>query len=98
VATDITEWVRVSRLLEQRVADRTHELSTLLELSYEITTTEGLDYQLDQILERLNLIVDFCNPAIVLSDEDTWTIRVSLPPTNLEQASTCAYLLRMQTP
>ena len=37
VVTDITERVLASQLLEQRVAERTRELSTLLELSHEIT-------------------------------------------------------------
>jgi two-component system nitrate/nitrite sensor histidine kinase NarX len=85
VITDITERVRTGHLLEQRVDERTHELSTLLELSHEITSTEGLDYQLNQILARLKTIVDFNNAAIVVSEEKSWSVKACWPTTSLEQ-------------
>lgn len=85
VITDITERVRAGRLLEQRVDERTHELYTLLELSHEITSTEGLDFQLNQILERLKMVVDYSYAAILLSEEESWAIKVCFPATILEQ-------------
>jgi PAS domain S-box-containing protein len=84
VITDITERVQASRLLEQRVADRTQELSTLLELSHEITTSQSLDYLLNQILERLKTILDYRSSAIILFEEQHWRI-IACWPASLEK-------------
>ncbi len=79
VVTDITERVQASRLLEQRVSERTRELSTLLEISHEITTTQGLDDILDRILERLKSIVDYRHSAFLVFEEEHWSIRACWP-------------------
>ena len=79
VITDITERVQASRLLEQRVSERTRELSTLLEISQEITTTQGLDGILNRNLERLKSILDYRQSAILVFEEEHWRIRASWP-------------------
>ncbi len=79
VVTDITERVQASRLLEQRVSERTRQLSTLLEISHEITTTQALDDILRRILERLKSILDYHHSAIIVFDETLWCIRASWP-------------------
>ena len=84
VVTDITERVQASRLLEQRVLDRTRQLSTLLEISHEITTTQSLDDILRRILEQLKTIVDYRLSAILIFEEANWNIKASWP-VNLEK-------------
>jgi PAS domain S-box-containing protein len=79
VVTDITERVEASRLLEKRVAERTHQLSTLLEISHEINTTQALDNILRRILEQLKSIVDYRHSAILIFEEANWNIGASWP-------------------
>jgi len=79
VVTDISDRVQARRLLEQRVAERTHELSTLLELSQEIATTRGLDYLLNRLLERLKQVVDYRHAAILMIQEARWEIGAVWP-------------------
>ena len=64
VITDITERVLAGRNLEQRVSERTRELSTLLEVSHDINAAQELDFILNRILERLKTIVDYGGSAI----------------------------------
>ena len=47
------------QLLEQRVAERTHELTTLLRVSHNITTTLDLESLLGLILEQLREVVEY---------------------------------------
>jgi PAS domain S-box-containing protein len=79
VITDITERVQASRLLELRVSERTRELSTLLEISHEITTTQGLDDILNRNLELLKSILDYRHSAVLLIEEEHWRIRACWP-------------------
>jgi PAS domain S-box-containing protein len=58
IVRDVTERVRSVQLLEQRVAERTHELSTLLAVSHNIAATLDLGTLLDLILDQLRTIVD----------------------------------------
>ena len=89
VFTDITERVQASRLLEQRIAERTNELSTLLELSQKITTSEittsgGLENLLSQILERLKLIVEYCSSAIFVFEKEKWSLKATWPVSSVK--------------
>ena len=64
VVTDISEQVQASQLLEQRVAERTHELSTLLEVSHVVVGDLELKSLLALILDKLKLVVNFSGAAI----------------------------------
>ena len=52
IAEEITEQVQAVQLLEQRVEERTHQLSTLLQIASSMTLTLELDPLLDMILDR----------------------------------------------
>jgi PAS domain S-box-containing protein len=71
IAHDITERVQAQQLLEQRVEERTRELSTLLEVSHNVASTIELNPLLDLILDQLKVVVDYAGSAItILEDED----------------------------
>jgi PAS domain S-box-containing protein len=58
VVRDVTERVRAYDLLEQRVDERTRELSTLLEVSNNVASTLALEPLLSKILHEVKQIVD----------------------------------------
>jgi PAS domain S-box-containing protein len=65
---DITEQVRAYELLEQRVAERTRELSALLEVSHNVASTLELAPLLGLILEQLKTVVDNTGAAIFTAE------------------------------
>ncbi|HKV57179.1 MAG TPA: PAS domain S-box protein, partial [Ktedonobacteraceae bacterium] len=68
---DITEQVQAQQLLEQRVEERTRELSTLLEVSHNVASTIDLNILLELILDQLKVVVDYAGSAItILEGED----------------------------
>ena len=79
IITDITERVQASHLLEQRITERTRELTSLLEITHEITTTQGLDDILYRILERLKSIVDYRHSTFLVFEEEYWRIQAYWP-------------------
>lgn len=74
VVTDITERVLAGRNLEQRVDERTRELTTLLDVSHDITATQDLESILDLVLERLKTIVDYHGAVVFAEKDDCWNI------------------------
>jgi PAS domain S-box-containing protein len=74
VVTDITERVQASRLLEQRVDERTQELTTLLGISRDISASRDLIIVLDRMLERLKTVVDYRGFAILAEEDGKWRI------------------------
>jgi PAS domain S-box-containing protein len=71
IVRDVTELVQAQQLLEQRVEERTRELSTLLEVSHNVASTIELKPLLDLILDQLKVVVDYTGSAIaILEDED----------------------------
>ena len=66
MAEDITEQFQASQLLEQRVAERTRELSTLLEVSRNVASTLELKPLLTLILEHLKTVVDYTGATIFI--------------------------------
>jgi len=58
IVRDVTERVRAVQILEQRVTERTHELSTLLAVSHNIAATLDLGTLVGLILDQLRTIVD----------------------------------------
>ncbi|MEO8288389.1 MAG: PAS domain S-box protein [Chloroflexota bacterium] len=66
IIRDITERVQARELLEQRVEERTRELSTLLEVSRNVTSTLELKPLLARILEQLKLVADYNRARITV--------------------------------
>jgi PAS domain S-box-containing protein len=69
VSHNITERVQAYELLEQRVAERTRELSAILEVSRNVASTLELAPLLRLILEQLKIVVDYTGAAIFIVEE-----------------------------
>jgi PAS domain S-box-containing protein len=78
VVTDISEQVKASELLDQLVAKRTHEISTLMEVSRAVASTLELEPLLQVILEELKSVVDF-EGAAIYSIEDRHLSTLNFP-------------------
>ena len=63
---DITEQLQAHQLLEHRVAERTQELSTLLEVSSHVASTLELQPLLALILDHLRTVVDYTAATIYI--------------------------------
>lgn len=74
VVRDITERVQAYQLLEQRVQERTRELSTLLEVSHNVASTLELKPLLDLILSQLKALVDYDGAAVHLLEGKALTV------------------------
>jgi PAS domain S-box-containing protein len=66
--TDITERVTARRHLEQRVAERTRELATLLESSHNVASTLALEPLLGLILDQLGGVVAYDAASTMILD------------------------------
>ncbi len=64
VVRDVTERVRAYELLEQRVEERTRELTTLLDVATNITSTLELQPLLRRILDQLRRVADYTGASI----------------------------------
>lgn len=79
VVRDITDRVEAYRLLEQRVAERTQELSTLLDISRTVASTLELRPLLTLILEQLRLIAHYDRASIFMLEGDALAVLAFLP-------------------
>ncbi len=70
IAEDITERVQAYQLLEQRVEERTRELSTLLEISHHVALTLELEPLLNLILAQLKAVVDYDDATVFKLEEE----------------------------
>ncbi|HYN88098.1 MAG TPA: PAS domain S-box protein [Ardenticatenaceae bacterium] len=68
IVRDVTEEVEAYQLLEQRVEERTRELSTLLEVSQNVASTLELNPLLTLLLDQLGGIVDYHGAAVSIVD------------------------------
>ncbi len=93
---DVTERVRSVQLLEQRVAERTHELSTLLAVSHNIAATLDLGTLLDLILDQLRTIVDH-DSAILFSLEEGHPVALRYRGLDPQEQAQQEHLLIAQT-
>src|SRR4051794_31618993 len=74
VLRDISQHVESRRLLEQRVAERTRELSTLLDVSRSVASTLELGPLLGLILERMKTVADYTGSSILKLEGGELTI------------------------
>ncbi len=70
VVRDITEEVEAYHLLEQRVEERTRELSMLLDVSANIASTLDLPRLLELILEQLQQVVAYDGASVLILEGD----------------------------
>ncbi len=68
--SDVTERVMAEQLLEQRVEERTRELSTLLDVSQNVTSTLALEPLLRKILDQLKTVIDFDGASVLILEEN----------------------------
>jgi PAS domain S-box-containing protein len=70
VIRDVSERVRARQLLEQRVDERTRELSTLLRVSRDIASNLDLERLLSAVVDRLGEVVAYHAAAIWIATPD----------------------------
>jgi signal transduction histidine kinase len=70
VVRDVTEQVEAYQFLEQRVDQRTRELSMLLNVSANIASTLDLPLLLERILEQLQQVVDYDGASVLILEGD----------------------------
>jgi PAS domain S-box-containing protein len=70
VVRDITERVHAYELLEQRVRERTRELTTLLDVSHNVASTLELRPLIELVLDQLKAVVEYSGATILLVQDD----------------------------
>jgi PAS domain S-box-containing protein len=73
IVRDVTDRVQAYELLEQRVEERTRELSTLLDVSHNVASTLELQPLLRLILAQIKPVVDYVEANITTLDGDRLT-------------------------
>ncbi|HEY3228405.1 MAG TPA: GAF domain-containing protein, partial [Roseiflexaceae bacterium] len=81
------ELKQASQLLEQRVAERTRELSTLLETSNEIAATLELQRLLRVVLDQLKVVVRYTGATIFFLEDEDLIVLGHSGPLSAEQVS-----------
>ncbi|NOZ28570.1 MAG: GAF domain-containing protein [Chloroflexi bacterium] len=74
------------QLLEQRVAERTRELSTLLQISRDMASTLELEPLLGLVLDQLRAVVEYSGASIMTLDGDTLKVIAYRGPLSQEEA------------
>jgi PAS domain S-box-containing protein len=70
VVRDVTERAQAYQVLEQRVAERTRELTALLEVSHNVASTLELQPLLRLILDQLKSVLDYTGASIFIREGD----------------------------
>jgi PAS domain S-box-containing protein len=94
---DITEQVQAYQLLEQRVAERTREISALLELARNVASTLELKPLLALVLSQLKTVVDYTGAAIATFEGDNLVFLDYQGPTRREQILSLAVPVNLPT-
>jgi PAS domain S-box-containing protein len=69
VVSDISEQVKANQLLDQRMMERTQEITSLIEISRIIAKSPHIDDQLMFIIESINKLLNFDGASILLQKE-----------------------------
>lgn len=85
VIHDITEEVQAQQLLEQRVEERTRELSTLLEVSHNVASTIELKPLLGLVLDQLKVVADYTGSSFSLVEGEDLVLVENRGPAPLSQ-------------
>jgi signal transduction histidine kinase len=80
------ELQRAYQTLEDRVSERTRELSTLLEVSHNVASTLELEEVVNRILEQLGSVVEFDGASIMTQEDGRLSILAYQGPIPQEQA------------
>src|SRR6266581_5905754 len=91
---DITEQVQAQQLLEQRVEERTRELSSLLEISHTVASTLQLKPLLGLILDQLKTVVDCTGSSILTVDGEDLVFLDNRSPVPEEQLTHLRFPLK----
>ncbi len=81
---DITAEVEAERLLEQQVAERTRELSTLLTVSHDIASHLELAPLLRSVLDQLRAVTEYTGASIATLEDGVTTLLDSRGPQGRE--------------
>ena len=92
VVRDVTEQVQAYQLLEQRVEERTRELSTLLEISHNVASTIELRPLLALVLDQLKVVADYTGSSFSIVEGEDLVLVENRGPAPLDQ------VLRMHLP
>lgn len=88
VSIDATERILAQQTLEQRVEERTRELSTLLEISQDVSSMLDLDALLGTVLDQLKTVIDYSGASLMALERDELRIlayRGPVPPDQIER-------------
>lgn len=91
--TDATERVMMRQTLEQRVAERTRELSTLLDVSHDVASTRELEPLLGQILQQLKAVVDYDGASILVLEDAMLKVKAYRGPIPQQEALALSFSL-----
>jgi len=91
VVRDITVEEEAQQELERRVAERTQELSLLLDISRDVTSTLDLESLLTLILDQLKTVVDYTGTALLIREDDVLVISGQHGPLSEEDARRYRY-------
>ncbi len=67
--TDISERIMAQQMLETRVEERTHQLSTLVQVSSTINSTLDLDALLPMVLDQLQAVVAYDGASVLVLED-----------------------------
>ena len=84
--TDISERVMAQQLLETRVEERTHQLSTLVQVSSTINSTLDLDALLQMILDQLQAVVAYDGASVLALEDSSFKVIAYRGPIPSDQA------------
>lgn len=87
VVRDVTEHVRAQHLLEQRVEKRTEELTTLLRVSQQMTSTLDFEELLERVLTEVERIIEYAAASILILEDGQLRTVCHIGPASQETAA-----------